>query len=153
MICLKLDLSLAKKQIWSDNAGLLRHFQESFAAGSVGRTVTPGRALERLRPVNRLRQFWHAAAKIFDVPRRLRALRDHRTDPQISAPVSHVLLPPCGPAPFAFQQERSHLRPGDPAHPDAIDALGNRNPVRPRNELATIDHLRDLVANSKGVTR
>ncbi len=37
--------------------------------------------------MNRLRQFWHAAAKLFDLPRRLRAVRDRRTDPQIPVPV------------------------------------------------------------------
>lgn len=35
--------------------------------------------------MNRLRQFWHAADKLFDLPLRLRAVRDGRSDPQISA--------------------------------------------------------------------
>ena len=34
--------------------------------------------------MNRLRQFWHAADKLFDLARRLRAVRDGRSDPQIS---------------------------------------------------------------------
>jgi hypothetical protein len=33
--------------------------------------------------MNRLRQFWHAARKVFDLPRRLRAVRDSRADPQV----------------------------------------------------------------------
>jgi hypothetical protein len=37
--------------------------------------------------MNRLRQFWHATDKVFDLPRRLRAVRDRRTDPQISPAV------------------------------------------------------------------
>jgi hypothetical protein len=33
--------------------------------------------------MNRLRQFWHAAAKVFALPRRLRAVRDQRADPAV----------------------------------------------------------------------
>jgi hypothetical protein len=33
--------------------------------------------------MNRLRRFWHAARKGFDLPRRLRAVRDSRADPQM----------------------------------------------------------------------
>jgi Transposase DDE domain len=33
--------------------------------------------------MNRLRQFWHAAAKVFDLPRHLRAVRDQRADPAV----------------------------------------------------------------------
>jgi hypothetical protein len=33
--------------------------------------------------MNRLRQFWHAARKVFDLPRRLRGVRDRRADPQV----------------------------------------------------------------------
>jgi hypothetical protein len=33
--------------------------------------------------MNRLRQFWQAATKVFHLPQRLRGLRDHRVDPQI----------------------------------------------------------------------
>lgn len=33
--------------------------------------------------MNRLRQFWHATRKVFDLPRRLRGVRDHRADPQV----------------------------------------------------------------------
>jgi len=33
--------------------------------------------------VNRLRQFWHYARKVFDLPSRLRAVRDHRRDPDV----------------------------------------------------------------------
>jgi hypothetical protein len=33
--------------------------------------------------MNRLRQFWHAANKVFDLVRRLRAVRDCRADPQV----------------------------------------------------------------------
>jgi hypothetical protein len=32
--------------------------------------------------MNRLRQFWHAASKVFALPRRLRGVRDGRADPQ-----------------------------------------------------------------------
>ena len=33
--------------------------------------------------MNRLRQFWYAAKKVFDLPRRLRGVRDRRADPQV----------------------------------------------------------------------
>lgn len=33
--------------------------------------------------MNRLRQFWHATKKVFDLPRRLRGVRDGRADPQV----------------------------------------------------------------------
>ncbi len=33
--------------------------------------------------MNRLRQFWQAARKVFDLPRRLRGVRDGRADPQV----------------------------------------------------------------------
>jgi hypothetical protein len=43
--------------------------------------------------MNRLRQFWHAAAKVFDLPRRLRAVRDRRVDPTVPTfAVSATLL-------------------------------------------------------------
>ena len=35
--------------------------------------------------MNRLRQFWHAARKVFDLPRCLRAVRDGRADPLVPA--------------------------------------------------------------------
>lgn len=35
--------------------------------------------------MNCLRRFWHAAQKVFDLPRRLRAVRDGRADPQVPA--------------------------------------------------------------------
>jgi hypothetical protein len=37
--------------------------------------------------MNRLGQFWHAAAKVFALPQRLRGLRDQRDDPEIPPPV------------------------------------------------------------------
>jgi hypothetical protein len=37
--------------------------------------------------VNRLRQFWHYATKVFNLPRRLRNVRDERSEPQIPTPV------------------------------------------------------------------
>jgi Transposase DDE domain len=33
--------------------------------------------------VNRIRQFWHYARKVFDLPRRLRSVRDQRSDPEV----------------------------------------------------------------------
>ena len=43
--------------------------------------------------MNRLRQFWQAARKVFDLPRRLRGVRDHRADPQVPTfAVSATLL-------------------------------------------------------------
>ncbi len=36
--------------------------------------------------MNRLRQFWHYTAKVFDLPGRLRAVRDSRCDPGIPTP-------------------------------------------------------------------
>jgi hypothetical protein len=33
--------------------------------------------------MNRLRQFWHAARKVFDLPRRLHGVRDARANPQV----------------------------------------------------------------------
>jgi hypothetical protein len=33
--------------------------------------------------MNRLRQFWHYTAKVFDLPQRLRAVRDQRVDPRV----------------------------------------------------------------------
>ena len=43
--------------------------------------------------MNRLRQFWHAAKKVFDLPRRLRGVRDGRADPQVPTfAVSATLL-------------------------------------------------------------
>jgi len=43
--------------------------------------------------MNRLRQFWHAASKVFALPRRLRAVRDGRADPQVPTfAVSATLL-------------------------------------------------------------
>jgi hypothetical protein len=33
--------------------------------------------------VNRMRQLWHYARKIFDLPLRLRSIRDHRADPKV----------------------------------------------------------------------
>jgi hypothetical protein len=33
--------------------------------------------------VNRMRQLWHYARKVFDLPLRLRSIRDHRADPEV----------------------------------------------------------------------
>lgn len=40
--------------------------------------------------MNRLRQFWHYARKVFDLPQRLRAVRDQRSDPCV--PTAAVTL-------------------------------------------------------------
>ncbi len=37
--------------------------------------------------MNRLRQFWHYVEKVFDLPRRLRGVRDARVQPEIPTPV------------------------------------------------------------------
>jgi hypothetical protein len=42
--------------------------------------------------MNRLRQFWHYAKKVFDLPRRLRAVGDERCLPQIPTPVLNASL-------------------------------------------------------------
>lgn len=42
--------------------------------------------------MNRLRQFWHYVEKVFDLPRRLRALGDERCRPQIPTPVLNASL-------------------------------------------------------------
>jgi len=60
--------------------------------------------------MNRLRQFWHDAAKVFARPRRLRAVRDTRVQADI---------PP-----------RRHGQPllGGAAAPALLPATGSRNP-------------------------
>jgi hypothetical protein len=64
--------------------------------------------------VNRLRQFWHAARKVFDLPRRLRAVRDRRTDPQIPASVltTSLFLGGVMRVPSLLQLEAETRRPG-----------------------------------------
>ena len=64
--------------------------------------------------MNRLRQFWHAAAKLFDLPRRLRAIRDRRTDPQISpaALTTSLFLGAVLRVPSFLQLEAETRRPG-----------------------------------------
>jgi hypothetical protein len=64
--------------------------------------------------MNRLRQFWHAATKLFDLPRRLRAVRDRRTDPEISAGVltTSLLLGAVLRVPSFLQLEAETRRPG-----------------------------------------
>jgi len=64
--------------------------------------------------MNRLRQFWHAAARFFDLPRQLRAVRDERTDPEISAPVltTSLLLGAVLRVPSFLQLEAETRRPG-----------------------------------------
>ena len=52
--------------------------------------------------MNFLAQFWHAVAKVFDLPRRLRGLTDHRQAPRISAPDSLDHVAPGGGAARAF---------------------------------------------------
>lgn len=42
--------------------------------------------------MNRLRQFWHYVEKVFDLPRRLRGIRDERSQPQIPTPVLNASL-------------------------------------------------------------
>jgi len=42
--------------------------------------------------MNFLAQFWHAVAKVFDLPRRLRGLTDHRQDPRIPPPILWTTL-------------------------------------------------------------
>jgi len=42
--------------------------------------------------MNRLRQFWHYTDKVFDLPARLRAVRDHRSQAQIPTRVFNVSL-------------------------------------------------------------
>jgi len=42
--------------------------------------------------MNRLRQFWHYTAKVFHLPARLRALRDHRSQPEIPTRVFSASL-------------------------------------------------------------
>lgn len=44
--------------------------------------------------MNRLRQFWQYTTKVFHLPARLRAIRDHRSQPEIPTRVfSASLLP------------------------------------------------------------
>lgn len=42
--------------------------------------------------MNRLGQFWHYASKVFDLPRRLRAIRDQRSQPEIPTPALSASL-------------------------------------------------------------
>jgi hypothetical protein len=42
--------------------------------------------------MNRLRQFWHYVEKVFDLPRRLRGVRDGRPQPEIPTPVLSASL-------------------------------------------------------------
>ena len=42
--------------------------------------------------MNRLRQFWHGASKVFDLPRRLRGVRDGRADPQVPTSAVNATL-------------------------------------------------------------
>lgn len=64
--------------------------------------------------MNRLRQFWHAVTKIFDLPRRLRAVRDDRTDPEISAAVltTSLFLGAVLRVPSFLQLQAETRRPG-----------------------------------------
>lgn len=64
--------------------------------------------------MNRLRQFWHATDKLFDLPRRLRAVRDRRTDPQISSAVltTSLFLGAVLRVPSFLQLEAETRRPG-----------------------------------------
>lgn len=42
--------------------------------------------------MNRIRQFWHYARKVFDLPRHLRSIRDQRTDPDVPTFVVSAIL-------------------------------------------------------------
>lgn len=96
--------------------------------------------------MNRLRQFWHAADKLFDLPRRLCAVRDRRTDPPISAGVltTSLFLGAVLRVPSFLQLEAETRRPGwqrliGRSKPISDDAFGYGL------EHARLDELRDLL--------
>jgi hypothetical protein len=64
--------------------------------------------------VNRLRQFWHYVEKVFDLPRRLRAVGDERSQPQIPTPVlsASLLLGTVLRIPSLLQLQSETARPG-----------------------------------------
>jgi len=64
--------------------------------------------------MNRLRQFWHAAKRLFELPRRLRGVRDRRTEPPISvaALTTSLLLGAVLRVPSFLQLEAETRRPG-----------------------------------------
>jgi hypothetical protein len=96
--------------------------------------------------VNQLRQFWQAAAKVFDLPRRLRAVRDRRTDPPISAGIltTSLFLGAVLRVPSFLQLQAETGRPGwqrllGRAKPISDDTFGYGL------EHARWDDLRDLL--------
>ena len=75
--------------------------------------------------MNRRRQFWPAARKVFDLPRRLRGVRDGRADPQgpICAVSATLLLGAVLRTPSFLQLQFESARRGWQrllAHPAAI---------------------------------
>lgn len=64
--------------------------------------------------MNRLRQLWSAATKLFHLPRRLRAVRDGRTDPEISSGVvtTSLFLGAVLRVPSLLQLQAETHRPG-----------------------------------------
>lgn len=96
--------------------------------------------------MNQLRQFWQAAAKVFDLPRRLRAVRDRRTDPPISAGVltTSLFLGAVLRVPSFLQLQAETGRPGwqrmiGRSQPISDDTFGYGL------ERARLDDLRDLL--------
>ena len=96
--------------------------------------------------MNRLRQFWQAARKVFALPRRLRAVRDRRTDPPIGAGVltTSLFLGAVLRVPSFLQLQAETGRPGwqrltGRSKPISDDAFGYGR------ERARLDDLRDLL--------
>jgi len=96
--------------------------------------------------LNRLRQFWQAARKVFALPRRLRAVRDRRTDPPIGAGVltTSLFLGAVLRVPSFLQLQAETGRPGwqrltGRSKPISDDAFGYGR------ERARLDDLRDLL--------
>ena len=96
--------------------------------------------------MNQLRQFWHAADKLFDLPRRLRAVRDRRTDPPISAGIltTSLFLGAVLRVPSFLQLQAETGRPGWQR------LIGRSKPISDDTfgyglEHARLDDLRDLL--------
>lgn len=96
--------------------------------------------------MNQLRQFWHAADKLFDLPRRLRAVRDRRTDPPISAGVltTSLFLGALLRVPSFLQLQAETCRPGWQR------LIGRSKPISDDTfgyglEHARLEELRDLL--------
>ena len=64
--------------------------------------------------MNRIRQFWHYARKVFDLPRRLRSVRDQRSDPKVPtwAVTASLFLGAFLRRPSFLQIEADSRRPG-----------------------------------------